>query len=158
MADDIGTRIRRFRAELERDRDRYLQLGRWNYRAAYTLSIVTVISSAAAGILGLGFAVDKRIVALIALIPAIAVTVANQFKWQDKANWHYRKHDAAKALLRRINYELPAHPTEAQLAELSRGYSVTEAEMSESWEEMRFAVEEAAEAEAAAGEGEGGPA
>ena len=156
MADDVPARVRRFRGELIKDRDYYLQRARWNYGAAYALAIVAVVSSAAAGILGLGFDVDKRTVALVALIPAIAATVSSQFKWQDRANWHYSKHEAAKALLRRINYELPAFPTQDQLAELSKGYSVTEKEMSQTWnDDLSLAIEEAAAdaADDAGGEG-----
>jgi hypothetical protein len=137
---DVSARVQQFRTELKQDRIKYLRLGRWNYRAAYALTILTVLSSAAAGILGLGWQVDHRIVSLLALVPAIAVTVSSQFKWQDKANWHYQKSEAAKALLRRIDYELPDHPTASQLTDLSRGYSVTDAEMSEAWKGMSFAA------------------
>jgi hypothetical protein len=152
MTGDVSARAGRFREELERDRDYYLHLGRWNYRAAYGLTIVTVLSSAAAGILGLGFEVDDRIVALLALIPAIAVSVSSQFKWQDKANWHYRKHQAAKAQLRRLDYDLPTN-TAAQLAELAQGYSVIEAELTASWEDnLKFEVEAEEAMEEAAGE------
>jgi hypothetical protein len=164
MTEDVSARVRRFRAELVRDRDRFLLLGRWNYRAAYILVIVTVVSSAAAGILGLGFTDDTKLIALLAFIPGIAVIVSNQFKWQDKANWHYRKHDAAKAMLRRLDYELPSNPTEAQLAQLATGYSVIEAEMTKTFEELRFevaaaeAAEEAAEEDLADDEAEDGEA
>ena len=163
MADDVTSRVRRFRTELKQEQQQSLRLGRWNYRAAYVLTIVAVICSAAAGILGLGWDIDQRIVALLALVPAIAVTVSSQFKWQDKANWHYRKHVEARAMLRRIDYELPAFPTEAQLADLVRGYSLKEKELNDSWEQdLRFEMAaEEAEAEAdegAATEGEEGGA
>ena len=160
MADDVNSRVQQFRAELENDRAYYLRLGRWNYRAAYTLAIIAVLSSAAAGILGLGFSVDHRLVALLALVPAIAVTVSSQFKWQDRANWHYRKHLVAKAQLRQLDYEI-LNPTAAQLAELSKGYTATEAELNDTWEdnlrlqvEAEEAIEEAAAEDAAAEGGE----
>jgi hypothetical protein len=154
MTDDLGSRVRQFRTELEKDRDYYLRLGRWNYRAAYIRAIIAVFSSAAAGILGLGFPVDHRLVALLALVPAIAVTVSSQFKWQQRANWHYRKHLVAKAQLRQLDYEILT-PTAAQLAELSKGYSTIEAELNETWEDdLRLQVEaEEAIAEEAAEEG-----
>ena len=145
---EVVARIRKLREELELDRDSALKYGRRNYFAAYGLSVVIVISSASAGILGLGFDLDNKLVAAVALIPAIAVTVAHQFKWQDKANLHYRRYDAAKALLRRIDYELPENPTFADVAKLSRGYSVAEAEMTRHWEEkMQAVADEAAEKE-----------
>jgi len=151
MADDVDARIKQFRAELVQDRDYYLRLGRWNYRAAYGLTVVTVVSSAAAGILGLGFDVDHRLVALLALIPAIAVSVSSQFKWQDKANWHYQKHQLAKAELRRLDYEI-LNPTAVDLANLSKGYSAVEADMTRKWEDdlqMEVEAEEAVEEMAA---------
>ena len=152
MADDVTSRITRFRAEMEQERKQSLRDGRWNYRAAYALTIVAVGSSAAAGILGLGWDIDRRIVALLALVPAIAVTVASQFKWQQKANWHYNKHVEARVMLRRIDYELPAFPTEAQLADLVRGYSLKEKELNDSWnQDLGF---EAAEEEMEAGDEE----
>ena len=155
MADDIASRVKRFRAEIDEERKQSLRDGRWNYRAAYILTIVAAGCSAAAGILGLGWDVDRRIVALLALVPAIAVTVASQFKWQQKANWHYNKHVEARAILRRIDYELPAFPTEEQLAELVRGYSIKEKELNDSWNQdlgFEAAAEEADEGDADGGE------
>jgi len=154
MADDVTSRVKRFRTEIDEERKQSLRDGRWNYRAAYGLTIVAVGSSAAAGILGLGWEIDQRIVALLALVPAIAVTVASQFKWQDKANWHYNKHVEARAMLRRLDYELPAFPTEAELADLVRGYSLKEKELNDSWnQDLGFeAAADAAEDEVGDGE------
>ena len=42
MADDVTSRVRRFRAELKEERKNSLNLGRWNYRAAYALTILAV--------------------------------------------------------------------------------------------------------------------
>jgi hypothetical protein len=61
MTDDLEVRLQRFRAELKDAQDRGLYLARWNYRGAYGLVILAVLSSAAAGILGLGFEVDHRL-------------------------------------------------------------------------------------------------
>jgi len=155
MSEDLITRVGKFRKELENDRDYYLKLGRWNYRAAYSLTILTVLSSAAAGILGLGFAVDDRVVALLALVPAIAVSISSHFKWQERANWHYRNHQVAKAQIRQLDYEIP-YPTADDLARLSKGYSVIEAEMTDIWAEdlkLQVEAEEAIAEEAAAEDG-----
>lgn len=135
MAEDVGDRVTRLRTELETGRDHYLWLGRWNYTAVYGLMILTVGSSAAAGILGLWLDPPTREVALLALIPAIAVSVGNQFKLQGKADWHYRKYDALKALLRRLNYDLPLKPSAAQVAEIGQALSKIEAEMTAAWED-----------------------
>lgn len=134
MSEEIGGRVKRLRAELEAERDHYLWLGRRGYVASIGLMIVTVGSSALAGILGLGFGVDTRIVAAIALIPGIAVAIANQSKLQGKVDWHYRKYDAIKALLRRVNYDLPPEPSAAQVAEIANAFSKVEAEMTAAWE------------------------
>lgn len=134
MTEDIGGRVKRLRAELEAERDHYLWLGRRGYVASIGLMILTVGSSALAGILGLGFGVDTRIVAGIALIPGIAVAIANQSKLQGKVDWHYRKYDAIKALLRRVNYDLPPEPSAAQVAEIANAFSKVEAEMTAAWE------------------------
>ncbi len=134
MSEDVGDRVKRLRAELEAERDHYLWLGRRGYFASMGLIIVTIGSSALAGILGLGFGVDTRIVAAIALIPGVAVSIANQSKLQGKVDWHYRKYDALKALLRRVNYDLPPEPTVAQVAEIAAAFSKVEAEMTADWE------------------------
>src|SRR5690242_16444267 len=62
MADDVASRVKRFRTEIDEERKQSLKDGRWNYRAAYGLTIVAVGCSAAAGILGLGWKIDQRIV------------------------------------------------------------------------------------------------
>ena len=138
MANDLEARVRRFRRELEQVRDRSIRLARRNYRAAYALMFIAVCSAAAAGILGLGFGLDPKIISVLALVPALAVTVASQLKWQDKSNFYYRQWNAAKAHLRRLDNETGGNPTAAQLAEISRSYSATEAQLHEIREGIRW--------------------
>jgi hypothetical protein len=138
MANDLDARVRRFRVELEKVRDRSIRLARRNYRAAYGLMFIAVCSSAAAGILGLGFDVDQRLVSVLALVPVLAVSVTSQLRWEDRSNFYYRQWNAAKAHLRRLDNEMSGNPTGAQLAEISRSYSAIEAQLHEVREGIRW--------------------
>jgi len=135
MVEEIAARVERLRAELERERDHYLRLGRTNQYAMFALMMLTVGGSLAAGILGLGLEADPKLVGLVGLVPAVAATAANQFKLQGKADWHYRKYDALKALLRRANYDLPLKASSEDVAEIGQALSKIEAEMSAAWEQ-----------------------
>ena len=142
MVETVDERVIRLRAELERERDRYLHLGQRNYDWLMFFMALTVGSSALAGLLGLGFSGeprlaflgDPRFVGALALIPGICAAFVGQFRMQTKTDWHYRKYDAIKALLRRLNYDLPLKPTSEQIAEIGAALSKIEAEMTAAWE------------------------
>ena len=151
MIEDVATRVQRLRSELERERDHYLVLGRYNYCWQITLMLLTVGSSALAAVLGLGLKVDPRIVGGIALIPGICAGIASQFRVEGKTDWHYRKYDALKALLRQLNYVTPINPSAEEVAGIAATLTKIEAEMTAAWEKtLEFSFEQKKTAKAAA--------
>jgi hypothetical protein len=100
------------------------------------LTGVTIAASAAAGLLGLGFDVDTRIVGAVALIPGIAASILQQFKVPAKTDFHYRKWDALRALQRRLRYEMPEKPKVADVARISAALSRLEADMTLEWQKV----------------------
>jgi hypothetical protein len=100
------------------------------------LTGLTIAASAAAGLLGLGFGIDTRIVGAVALIPGIAASIIQQFRMPAKIDFHYRKGDRLNALLRKARYEMPPNPTPKQVGELSRALSDLERGMLDEWQQV----------------------
>lgn len=69
---------------------RYQKLGRTNHLAAFSLTLITVLASVAAGALGLFEVVPSQLVGVVALVPAGAALVSRELKLQPKANHYYR--------------------------------------------------------------------
>jgi hypothetical protein len=79
------------------DYDKYLHLGRWNYYSAITIRWLSAASGLVAGFLGLtGFA-SSALVGGIAATAGILLAFGRDLKFQQKANWHYRRAEGTGA-------------------------------------------------------------
>jgi peptidoglycan biosynthesis protein MviN/MurJ (putative lipid II flippase) len=102
---------------------------RRNYRFAYLVSIVTVVSSIAAGIVvgaGVHF-LEPWGKAALASLPAAMVTVSTVFRFEQKSSWFWHKTKRLEALLRSLKYE------SAVAVDASKAFSKVEADMESEW-------------------------
>jgi hypothetical protein len=76
---------------------------------------VVLICSGAAVIGGLAEWLASKAMGGLALVPGALAIVAATLKFEGKANWHYRKRDGLTALIHRLDYQLPAEPSAADV-------------------------------------------
>jgi len=138
MSNEAEGRRAELRTELGKEEVSYLRNARFNYYAFLTLLWLSIVSSGSAVVLGLlpESAIPKWLVGIIGGVPAILTLASKQVGFAHKANWHYRKVDALKALRRRLDYELPIHVTPDNIAAISRSLSRIEREMTAEWENI----------------------
>jgi hypothetical protein len=95
---------------------------------------IAVGASAVAGIGGILFHLDSKIVGGIALIPGVAGVAATSLKLQPKANFHFRKKNSLVGLERRLLYELPEQPSAENVAAISKAWTELDQTTHDAWE------------------------
>lgn len=131
---ELEARLQRLRDEIDGDVALYLKLARRNYGAVYAIVLIGIGSSIAAGLLAF-LKADSQLVGILALIPAAATIILKQLNFQAKANWHYAKTDALKALRLKTDYGLPADYQADDIAAIAAEYGKTNSDFSKRWEE-----------------------
>lgn len=111
-----------------------------NYRMSLVLLFFSVGSSSVSGVLSL-LKFDPTVTGLIAFGPTIVALFAAAFRFQDKANWFYRRKDVIDSLYGKFSFEGPA-PTASNTAQalahvdaISREWREMNQKMSREWEE-----------------------
>jgi hypothetical protein len=135
MTEGIASRAARLRGELESECRHCLRWAKAGHSAYNGLIVLAIGSSALAGVLGLGLEVDTKIVAAIALIPGISTAAGNQLRLQWRSMWHYRKCEAVRALLRRLDYCVSESITAQDVARIAEDFSALGIRMTEEWDE-----------------------
>jgi hypothetical protein len=82
-----------------------MQMGRKNYRAMYSASIIAVVSSF---LTSLGIAGDwlmREMHPFLAALPGLALVISDRFKFEDKASWYWGKYHALDDVLSALRYE-----------------------------------------------------
>ncbi len=103
--------------------------------AALTASLV-------AGIGGVFFNMDSKVLGGIALVPGFVAAIATSLKLQARANFHYRKRYILDGLWRRLRYELPDPPDAVKVAAVSSAWTELENTSEDLWEKgFRFSWE-----------------
>lgn len=134
-AGEIDRRIAELNGDLDTMIGHYQRLARLNYLTALALRFAIVISSIVAGIGGL--ALDQpKLFAIVAFLPAALATFTTSLKFQDRANWHYRKKDALNGLRNSLKFELPNPPTQESVAAIARALTRLNKTMSDEWESL----------------------
>jgi len=110
-----------------------LKRGRFNYFTSYLLRLVMVLSSVTAGLLGFAGG-DAQFLGGVALIPALIAFLSSNMKFQDKANWHYRKAEAFNGLRDELLYEVPCPISCAAVAAISNRKRECSDKMNFEWE------------------------
>jgi hypothetical protein len=125
------------RAKMTRDLDHALGVlgaaATRNYFTTFALALLATGASIAASILAF-LQASAALVGVLALIPAMAGILMNRLKFQQRANWYYRKKEALLELYNQLHFELPDPPTSAAIAAISKKWTRLNGEMSGAWE------------------------
>lgn len=123
MADDVAARAKKLREKLDWECRHDLLWGKIGHFAFTMLLLLGICSSLLAGVLGLGWAVNTKIVAGIALIPAATTGALNQLRLQWRSMWHYRKHFAVAELLSKLEFGVSDPPTAEEIAKIAEEFA-----------------------------------
>jgi hypothetical protein len=101
--------------------------GLWNYRAAWAVAIISVGASIVSSIMAALGTVDKTWVAILAAIPAAALTVTTTFNFEQRGIAHFDTKKQLNALARKAKYE------GASLEDVSKQYSMIDLATFRGW-------------------------
>ena len=85
-----------------------------------------VLASAVAGVGGIFFKLDAKVVGGIALIPGIFGLAANTLRLSERVGLHHQRKVGLLGLRRRLLYELPEQPTADNVAAISEAWTAME--------------------------------
>jgi hypothetical protein len=93
-----------------------------------------LMASAVAGFGGLFFGLDPKMASGLALFPGALALAANLFRFQGKANWHYRKMNGLKGLQNELLYQLPESPEVTDIARVATAWKDLNYKMQVEWQ------------------------
>jgi hypothetical protein len=68
------------------------------------------------------------------LLPGGIALLATSLKFQARCDWHYKKHYALAALIRKVQIELPDQPTQEQITDISQALGRLDMDTEGLWE------------------------
>lgn len=86
--------------ECEQEVGESRKFSRRYYFASYTLMILSLVGSIGAALLAFLDGVDRAVVGVVALLPAVSASVAGQLRMIEKGSWHFRRKHAMERLAR----------------------------------------------------------
>ena len=107
---------------------------RWNYFSLLACTWGALLCGAATAALGVFGMVSKEVVSFLALVPGFLALFPATLKFQEKANWHYRKADGIDALIIRLNYLGTPDGADAHRREIAAAYAEMIVEAGRDWE------------------------
>lgn len=108
---------------LDKREDRF---GWWNYRAAYFVAFLALFGSITTIFL-IVFDANKILTAIIAAIPALAISFTKIFNFERRAVYHWRKSKKLRGLLRQLKYE------DEDIKAVSRAFTRIDVETLNEW-------------------------
>jgi len=91
--------------KLEREIQRLYGKAKHNYRAAYALSVIAVLTSILAGLAVAGQWFPLSVRAVLSASPGAILIVRERLKFEERASWHYRKLHSIEGLLHQLCYQ-----------------------------------------------------
>jgi hypothetical protein len=137
---EVQRRVTKLAEDLEKLRSSANRRGKRAYIASFSFMIISVVTSVAAAILGifgnyLGINnIDPKIVGGLALIPGVISIFPTNLKLQGRADWHYRKKDAAQGLLNDLMYCLSVPPSAEEVRKIAKRLTALNLRMGREWE------------------------
>lgn len=87
------------------EQQRHSKFARGNYRAAFLLSILTVLASFAAVIGAAGKWYPGWVLAVVSAIPGGVAIVLAKLRFEERSDWHYRRSYALRRIINEARYE-----------------------------------------------------
>jgi hypothetical protein len=115
--------------ELSKSVSKYRNLGRLNYYVSFLLYIVAVLSSISATLMALSGNFSGPFQATVTAIPGGALLIANTFRFNERARWHYNKKNQLNALYRLFVAQAPG----TSPPELAEKWNKIDSAMEASW-------------------------
>ena len=130
---EIENRIDSLKSKLNEGIRRPESLARNNHWISLSLMGIALTSTTVAGLGGLLFEFNSKVVSTLALVPGALALVENTFKFQDRSNWHYRKKTALEGLKSRLLWQLPESPSADNVAAIAKDLDKLEERMDDEW-------------------------
>ena len=134
IATTVQERQDRLALKFRADHRKYSSLGRLNYYCALAIRWLASAAGLLAGALGLTNKASAATVGAIAGAAGLLLAFGRDLKFQQKANWHYRRAEGALRFGNRLEFELALPPSVDDIANLSREYNQFSEDMTELWE------------------------
>jgi hypothetical protein len=131
---EVQRRQRSFALALKNDYNRYIRFGRWNY-SALTIRWLSAAAGLVAGFFGLTNFASSATVGGIAAAAGILLAFGRDLKFQQKANWHYRRAEGIARFQNRLEYQVPEFPHVDNIAKVAADYDRFSETMTKEWEE-----------------------
>jgi hypothetical protein len=120
VATTVQERQNRLALKFHADHRKYLKLGRINYHCALAVRWLASAAGLLAGALGLTNKASAATVGAIAGAAGLLLAFGRDLKFQQKANWHYRRAEGALRFGNRLEFELALPPSVDDIANLSK--------------------------------------
>jgi hypothetical protein len=120
---------------LKDDYTKYIRLGRWNYYSALTIRWLSAAAGLVAGFFGLTNFASSAVVGGIAAAAGILLAFGRDLKFQQKANWHYRRAEGTARFQNRLEFQLPEFPHVDNVKEVAADYARFSQDMTKEWED-----------------------
>jgi hypothetical protein len=105
-----------------------------NYYAALGIRWLAAAAGLIAGVLGLTNQISSSVIGGIAAFSGLLLAFGRDLKFQQKANWHYRKSEGAGRFHDQLAFGLPERPSVENVAAVAADYARFEEEMTARWE------------------------
>ena len=132
---EVQRRQRSLALDLKNDYNKYIRLGRWNYYSALTIRWLSAAAGLVAGFFGLTNFASSATVGGIAATAGILLAFGRDLKFQQKANWHYRRAEGIARFQNRLEYQVPEFPHVDNIAKVAADYDRFSETMTKEWEE-----------------------
>jgi hypothetical protein len=103
------------------------------YFASYTLMVLSLVGSIGAAVLAFVGEVDRNVVGIVALLPAICASVAGQLRMIEKGNWHFRRKHALERLARDFRLTAAQNPDWEAVESANKVFSELEERFEGDW-------------------------
>jgi hypothetical protein len=131
---EISEKLDMLFEELDAASRRELKLAHWSHWLNVGAMAATLITTGVAVVYGLMPNHSSQITAMLALLPGGIALLATSLKLQERCDWHYKKHYALMALIRKIKIELPDSPTQEQVTDISQTLGKLDMDTEGAWE------------------------
>ena len=119
--------------ECQREADVARVRSRRHYFISYALMVLSLLGSIGAAVLAFWDGVDRMIVGLVALLPAVSATIAGQLRLIERGYAHVQHKQSMQILARDLNLASLRKPDWDVVAEANRRFNQLNQQFTEEW-------------------------